>query len=77
MKIQIEYERFIDWYFNEDDAQWLLQDVKHFLMNKKKYELDGLELFHECGYIPAFLRTDYDYKIHLNEEYDSNDCILI
>lgn len=75
--IRIVYEEFINWYFKESDAHWILKDIKFYLLNKTEFKLNGFELFNEVGYIPAHLRADYDYKKHLGQEYEPSQCTLI
>ena len=75
--INISTEKFIDWYFADSDAIWILKDMRFNIANYGIYKIELLELFDTCGFLPANLRPDYNYKIHLGQQYDPNLCQLV
>jgi len=41
------------------------------------YKIELLELFDTCGFLPANLRPDYNFRKHLGQQYDPKLCQLV
>lgn len=77
MKHPILKENFINWYFSDrEDYQFLGLHVAGMLSDKGRASVTLSSLLKDCGYVPAFICDDYDYKTQGDAEWVAKDCYI-